>query len=195
MPERFIALSEADRRDALELAAAQSGRPAQLLEKDVWVVWTLAVLFDSSLGDNLVFKGGTSLSKAYQAIRRFSEDLDITLDIRELMPDLVPASSDGIPATRSQAGKWVREARSRLPDWIAIALIPRLQAAIDIDRLDMSLRQDGDSVQVPYAPVVPGSSYVRPAVTLEFGARSTGEPWVRRPASCDASPLWARIVR
>jgi Nucleotidyl transferase AbiEii toxin, Type IV TA system len=58
------------------------GRPAHLLEKDVWAVWALAALYQSALREHLVFKGGTSLSKAYGVIRRFSEDVDLTYDIR-----------------------------------------------------------------------------------------------------------------
>ena len=87
MADGFLALSPADRRDALEVAAARSGRAVHLLEKDVWVVWTLSVLFESDFADDLVFKGGTSLSKAYQAIGRFSEDVDLTYDIRVIAPD------------------------------------------------------------------------------------------------------------
>jgi hypothetical protein len=76
MPEAFLRLETNDRRDALEIAAAGSGRPVHLLEKDVWVVWALDVMFSATFGKHLVFKGGTSLSKAYEAIRRFSEDVD-----------------------------------------------------------------------------------------------------------------------
>ena len=72
MADVFLRLSAKDRRDALGVAADYSGRPAHLLEKDVWVVWALASLYGSSLGEHLVFKGGTSLSKAYKVIRRFS---------------------------------------------------------------------------------------------------------------------------
>jgi predicted nucleotidyltransferase component of viral defense system len=65
MADAFFELSPSDRRDALAVAAARSGRAIHLLEKDVWVVWTLNVLFASVFADQLVFKGGTSLSKAY----------------------------------------------------------------------------------------------------------------------------------
>jgi predicted nucleotidyltransferase component of viral defense system len=64
MADVFLALSDAERRDVLGIAADRLGRPAHLLEKDVWVVWALQVLFASSAKDHLVFKGGTSLSKA-----------------------------------------------------------------------------------------------------------------------------------
>ena len=94
MAEAFLTLSADDRREALAVAADRSGRPLHLLEKDVWVVWTLATLFGSDLGEHLVFKGGTSLSKAYYVIQRFSEDVDLTYDIRSIAPDLVVKGSE-----------------------------------------------------------------------------------------------------
>ena len=92
MADLFLQLSETDRKDALEVAASQLGRPAHLLEKDVWVVWALRTLFEAPIGKHLVFKGGTSLSKAFRAIRRFSEDVDVTYDIRAIAPDLAGAA-------------------------------------------------------------------------------------------------------
>ena len=71
MAEAFLRLTAKDRLDALGVAADLLGRPAHLLEKDVWVVWAIQQLFGSPVGTNLVFKGGTSLSKAYQVIDRF----------------------------------------------------------------------------------------------------------------------------
>jgi predicted nucleotidyltransferase component of viral defense system len=62
MAESYLALSRDDRREALGVAATASGRPVYLLEKDIWVVWALHGLYASSLGEHLVFKGGTSLS-------------------------------------------------------------------------------------------------------------------------------------
>lgn len=88
MADVFLRLSASDRRDVMGIAADKSGRPAHLLEKDAWVVWALSALYDTALGEHLVFKGGTSLSKAYGVIRRFSEDVDLTYDIRAIAPDL-----------------------------------------------------------------------------------------------------------
>ncbi len=64
MPEYFALLRE-DQREALLVAAERSSRPLHLLEKDVWVVWALHHLFTGPHAQHLVFKGGTSLSKAY----------------------------------------------------------------------------------------------------------------------------------
>src|SRR5271168_1461394 len=105
MPESFLQLSAKDRVGVIRTAASKSGRSGPLMEKDVWVVWALSTLFESPLGAHLVFKGGTALSKAYKVIRRFSEDVDLTYDIRALAPELVsgaPAGMDAIPPSRSQ---------------------------------------------------------------------------------------------
>ena len=85
----FFQLSTAERLDVLDAAANISGLLPHLLEKDIWVVWSLRHLFAGPFAENLVFKGGTSLSKAYGVIRRFSEDVDLTYDIRAIAGDLV----------------------------------------------------------------------------------------------------------
>ena len=82
------------------------------------------------LGDHLVFKGGTSLSKAYNAIRRFSEDVDLTYDIRELAHDLVGENKQALPEDRSEEKRWSSEVRKRLPDWISETVSPIIVGAI-----------------------------------------------------------------
>lgn len=85
MAESWFALSHKDQAEALEVASSRSGRPAHLLEKDIWVVWALSVVYASPRAPTLTFKGGTSLSKAYQIIDRFSEDIDLTYDSHALV--------------------------------------------------------------------------------------------------------------
>ena len=121
MAEKFFDLSVSDRREALAVAAAMCGRPVHLLDKDVWLVWVLEVLFSSNVGHRLVFKGGSSLSKAYRVIDRFSEDVDLTYDIRAFAPDLVGTEGEPLPPTRSQEKRWSNEIRKRLPGWIQSA--------------------------------------------------------------------------
>ncbi len=113
MADAFFALSPADRRDALEVAAARSGRAVYLLDKDVSVVWALKALFESDFADHLVFKGGTSLSKAYQAIGRFSEDVDLTYDIRAIAPDLDRTALTPFPRQPITSATSPRVCRSR----------------------------------------------------------------------------------
>lgn len=187
MPERFMTLPAVDRREALLAAAAASGRPPHLLEKDVWVVWILDVLFRSPLGGNLVFKGGTSLSKAYNAIRRFSEDVDLTYDIRALAPDLVEGHPDALPPSKSQEKRWSKAVRTRLPEWVQQEALPLVEAALATDALDARASVDGEQILIDYDPQSSGTGYVAPTVKLEFGARSTGEPWEARSIASDAA--------
>ncbi|MFM7549306.1 MAG: nucleotidyl transferase AbiEii/AbiGii toxin family protein [Cyanobacteriota bacterium] len=83
MAETWCPLSPEDQKEALAVAAATSGWPANLLETDIWVVWALQSLgTEQQLLKTLTFKGGTSLSKAYGLIDRFSDDVDLTLNIQ-----------------------------------------------------------------------------------------------------------------
>jgi hypothetical protein len=187
MAETFFQLSTDEQREALEVAASASGRPIHLLEKDVWVVWSLATLFGGPFADHLVFKGGTSLSKGYGAIQRFSEDIDLTYDIRALVPDMVGDSTEALPPSRSQERKWSREVRARLPEWVATTVVPLIEGALQRDGLSAKLRVEGDKLFIDYEPLAIGLGYVSPSVMLEFGARSTGEPWEQRRVVCNAA--------
>ena len=187
MADRFFDLSPQDRRDAIETASQASRRPSVLLEKDVWVVWTIDVLFRSPDGEDLLFKGGTSLSKAYGAIRRFSEDVDITFDIRALAPDLVDKNGDGLPPNRSQLKKWRDVIDERLPAWVADVVLARIDGAIRAERLPARAIADGDRIRIEYDALATGEEYVQRSVLLEFGARSIITPFERKPITCDAA--------
>ncbi len=209
MAEHYFSLGKADQGEVLEQARERTGRPTHLLEKDVWVVWTLGALFDSALAADLTFKGGTSLSKAFKIIDRFSEDLDLTYDIRKLIADLTGAE-EFLPANRSQASKWTKAVRDRLPVWIEGEVQPVLQQALKQARLDATLEIAGverDKLLLRYPAVKRGTGYVAPVITLEFGGRSTGEPHQVVPVGCDmdgvlegvtfprASPLVMSVAR
>lgn len=73
------------RDEAFQETAAQLGMSKAIVEKDFWVCWSLKQLFAlPSFGEQLIFKGGTSLSKAYNVIHRFSEDVDLSIDREQL---------------------------------------------------------------------------------------------------------------
>lgn len=183
----FFQLSTAERLEALDLAANTSGLLPHLLEKDIWVVWSLQHLFVGPYADHLVFKGGTSLSKAYGVIRRFSEDVDLTYDIRAIAGDLVGDADAPLPTSKSQEKKWSKEIRARLSDWVGAEIVPRLKHELEQQVLPATVRAEGDKVFIDYAPLATGTGYVAPAVMLEFGARSTGEPSEPRAVRCDAA--------
>ncbi len=190
----FFQLSPAERLEALAFAADASGRPPHLLEKDIWVVWSLRHLFAGPFAEHLVFKGGTSLSKAYGAIRRFSEDVDLTYDIRAIARELVGDADVPLPISKSQEKKWSKEIRSRLSNWVGSEIVPRLQQDLASQGLTATARAEDDKVFIEYVPFAVGTGYVAPAVMLEFGARSTGEPSEWRDVQCDAAAYLPTVV-
>lgn len=181
LAENYFALSKNDQKEALETAAGTTGLPPYLLEKDIWVVWALSALFQSKIASSLTFKGGTSLSKAYKIIRRFSEDIDLTCDMRIFIPE---ASES--PVTSSQAKKWSDKIRKSLPVWIKEQIIPIIESAFKKDGISARLEFDGnDKLLIHYPPLTKGVDYVSQTIQLEFGARSTGEPNEKLPVTCD----------
>lgn len=190
----FFQLTTAERLEALNLVANTSGLPPHLLEKDIWVVWSLRHLFAGLYADHLVFKGGTSLSKAYGVIRRFSEDVDLTYDIRAIAGDLVGDAEAPLPASKSQEKKWSKEIRARLSGWVSAEIMPQLKQSIEQYGLPATARAEDDKVFIDYAPLTTGTGYVAPAVMLEFGARSTGEPSESRTIRCDAAAYLQEVA-
>jgi hypothetical protein len=190
MAESWFSLSLDDQAEALEFAASRTGRPAHLLEKDIWVVCVLSAIYESDLASKLTFKGGTSLSKVYRIIDRFSEDVDLTYDIRELVADLLKQGNP-IPETGSQEKKISSAVRHRLPDWIEARVKPVINAALAKAGLEASLTlagKDRDKLILAYPAVKTGTGYSAPTIQLEFGARATGEPHQVKTVICDIAP-------
>ena len=80
MKLEFFRRSASDQALIIQETAARCGLLPVMVEKDFWVSWTLAVLFGHpEFGRQLVFKGGTSLSKVFGVIERFSEDIDLSV--------------------------------------------------------------------------------------------------------------------
>lgn len=98
LAEQFLALPAERRALAFEQASAGDTGQAVILEKDFWVSWLLGLLFTlPKLAPHLVFKGGTSLSKVFGVIDRFSEDIDMCL-----LPSFVGADAAGFDALSSR---------------------------------------------------------------------------------------------
>ena len=158
------------------------------------MVWALTTLFGSALGEHLVSKDGTSRSKAYQVIRRFSEDVDLTYDIRAIAPDLVGDNGEALPKTRSEEKRWSSEVRKRLPEWVAGTARPVIDEALATEALAAAVRVEGEKLFIDYQATTGGSGYVAPSVMLEFGVRSTGESASSRDIACDASGVVEGVV-
>lgn len=76
----YFQLSKEQQQIVLAQAANKTGLPIQAVEKDLWVTVALQIVFSLPIANHLVFKGGTSLSKVWKLIRRFSEDIDLAID-------------------------------------------------------------------------------------------------------------------
>ena len=131
----------------------------------------------------------------WQAIRRFSEDVDITYDIRAFAPDLVAdAGDEALPPTRSQQKRWTRAIRARLDEWVRDQALPTVREGLGLAGFSANVRAEGDELYVRYDPLFQETDFVRPEVKVEFGARSTGEPHTSRPVVCDAAAFLPDLV-
>ena len=143
--KEFIAASRRDRLDIFLTASRRLGAAVQNIEKDFWVCWTLKALYHGlpSGSPRLLFKGGTSLSKAHGLIRRFSEDIDITV----FRDDLNQAASieDMEKLSRKKRKAKLDAIRDACRAWIAGALRQSLAAEIKGLVLDGGrIELDGD---------------------------------------------------
>jgi hypothetical protein len=200
MPARFLALS-ADRRSlAFEQAAAGQAGQAVILEKDFWVSWLLALLFvDPDVGPHLVFKGGTSLSKVFGVIDRFSEDIDLCL-----VPEFVGADATGFDALPSRVKRdaAVLEMQRLCGVKTHDVLMPALESAIARAigkapaggwlRFEVDADAKSPIVYFRYPSVqADGFGYLRREVKLELGTLTDQQPTGRyeiRPLIANAYP-------
>jgi hypothetical protein len=101
----------------------------------------------------------------------------------------VGVDGEALPKTRSEEKRWSSEVRRRLPDWVVGNAQPTIASALAAEGLGAAIRVEGEKLFIDCEATAIGSGYVAPSVTLEFGARSTGEPASLRDVACDASGL------
>ncbi len=119
----FLALPADERRLYIEQAAARRNVSPVILEKDFWVCWLLGILFESQFAGSMVFKGGTSLSKVFGVIDRFSEDIDLSLS-----PTFLQLPEAG--TSRNQANKWMTRAEAACEAAVQSQIGPEMEAAV-----------------------------------------------------------------
>lgn len=147
-----------------EQAAARLGLPTAAVEKDFWVCWTLARLFSSErLARKILFKGGTSLSKVFNLIRRFSEDIDLILDWNE-----VAVEDPHATRTRTQQNRYNQTLVDRSREYIRKTFLQEVQGLVGV--CCSAEVEDGapDVIDVRY-PSAFSNPYLRPEIRLEIG--------------------------
>ena len=183
--DKFISLTHKDRRAHFEVAAANLKIMPQLVEKDFWVCWILKILFSlPETGAHLTFKGGTSLSKCYNVIKRFSEDIDISIE-RSFLSQTQAIEPDKEKSNKENQ-RILKELQLACKIKIDEIIVPGLKQAIasvlpDRDEWCVELDPDDSHGQTvlfifPHGMGGEKESYVRSSVKIEFGARSDHWP-------------------
>lgn len=184
MNSKFLSLPETQRQRAIQEAAVRRCLSPVIMEKDFWVCYILSILFRCDFGKALVFKGGTSLSKVFGAINRFSDDIDLSLS-----PEFLDLPSPG--PSRNQANQWMPRAEAACIEMVRNAIMPELSQQVkdalstakDLDRNLQRIEFEIDSqtnspvLLFHYPTTQPsGFGYLKRSVKLEFGSLTEQRP-------------------
>jgi hypothetical protein len=177
MIKEWFSLSEERRKEIFNQTSQRAGLPASSIEKDWWVTMVLKTVFELDISEHLVFKGGTSLSKGWNLINRFSEDIDFAINMTYL-------GYNGQPT-----GQNITRLRKASYAFTNTQLRESLDAKLKQDGFidyeiqpndEKNTSADPHSLLIVYKPLTEKSEYLLPNVKLEIGARSQMEPWESR---------------
>ncbi|NLE00589.1 MAG: nucleotidyl transferase AbiEii/AbiGii toxin family protein [Fibrobacter sp.] len=183
--------SNQDRQDLFTETSQKLHIHQGIIEKDFWVCWILSALFTSKQWhDKLIFKGGTSLSKVFRLISRFSEDIDLILDWR-----LLGYTDDDLWKDRSntQKDKFCKEVNQKNAEFIRANFVPSFKAELDaILKSDVKVEFDGESVNISY-PKTFSTAYVLPVIRLEIGPLAAWVPHAEFQISSYAAEVYPKF--
>ncbi len=196
---QFLLMNKERQRLIFNQAGAQLNLAEVAVEKDFWVCWTLDKLFQlPKWGDNITFKGGTSLSKGWRLIDRFSEDIDIVIN-----RDALGFGGENKPETapsKKQTKKRLDALRVVCQQCVTGSILPILKDALssdipteqDWDLIIDEFDPDNQTLLFNYPSVFEEQAkYIRRTVKIEMGARSDTEPVESikvRPYICEVFP-------
>lgn len=187
--DEFLKLPREEQNLWITQTAAIKGLSSIVIEKDYWVCWVLKELFSiEEIKKHVVFKGGTSLSKVYKVIERFSEDVDLTISKEYLGLDV-----DLSDKSSKQQNKYLKKLKKELSDKLRNELLPLVERRFSeaLERVGISdklwsleVAEEGsdaeESILFYYPRILHGTSkaanYVKPVVKLEFGVKGEKDP-------------------
>jgi hypothetical protein len=187
--QTVLAASDDERRDLFVGTANRLRTNEQNIEKDFWVCWTLDALFNQleAGGPRLLFKGGTSLSKGYGLIERFSEDIDITVFREDIGQPATFEELEALSGKKRNArletikaacqkyiqGPMLAQLGELLRQELQTGNLKANRARVEADPAD----PDGQSLLLWYpTSTVEGNAYIRRAIKIESGAKSALDP-------------------
>jgi hypothetical protein len=179
----LLKLTPQDRRFLFQITAKSMAVDPLVIEKDFWVVVVLQALFQNEAPASFVFKGGTSLSKAFSLIERFSEDIDITIDRKSLGFSL--SNDEMSTLSRNAKDRLLKEMQQKCVGFVGKELASFLQGSLDnLIKEPFKIQQsefDGQSLLFYYPTLESQTSYVAQHVYIECGIRGSMEPAEEAP--------------
>jgi hypothetical protein len=171
----WLTLSKEEQVELFSQIGVRTNLPPQAVEKDAWVTLMLRIVFTSDLAEHFIFKGGTSLSKAFNLIQRFSEDIDLGINRKHL----------GFVGELTKGE--IRKLRRACHTFVSTHLTKTLQSQLNNYGIDPALYeiiventkisdQDPETIVVNYQSVFDQVAYLHQRVLIEVSARSLIEP-------------------
>lgn len=184
--EQFLALSNTKRKNVLNEVSIQKQLSPEMIEKDFWVSWLLKQLFyENQFKEHLIFKGGTSLSKCYHAINRFSEDIDLSLS-REAL-GITAEQEPHAGMTESQIDNRIKKIYRKARGLFQEQLLPDLESILTkklagLGPWSLKLKdaqKDLHTFNFRYPQTLENKetlSYLLPQIKIEISARAEHQP-------------------
>ena len=171
----WLNLPKDKQQELFKQLSFKTGIQPQAIEKDAWVTLVLRIIFNSVIAEHLVFKGGTSLSKAYGLIKRFSEDIDIAIN-REFLGFAGELTKGQIRKLRRKSHLFVSNEMPRIitNEFERHGIDNRL-IEIKVENTKVS-DQDPEIIKITYQSIFDELSYIPGRILIEIGARSLIEP-------------------
>ncbi len=175
--ESYFNIAENEQREILEYYSHHLSKRDKILEKDIWLCKVLDILFNITNKHPMAFKGGTSLSKVFGAIDRFSEDIDITLDFHAFKV----SESFHSDMSKTKAKKLGEELKKNTKEYRDKIIVPALKAALEElpQHCDIRIDDSGEKLWISYPSVLSSNQinqYMKEEVLIELGGKNVIDP-------------------
>jgi Nucleotidyl transferase AbiEii toxin, Type IV TA system len=177
---QFLNRPPEERKLFIDQASTRTAISANAIEKDWWVTLVLKALFDLPMAGHFIFKGGTSLSKGWKLIKRFSEDIDIALAPEAFEKKYVSGPTKTY--VKSLKKKGCKYTSTTIKDALQTALstmgVPEGTIIIEADAIKPEMPdKDPQTIFIHYPSLYESNIYIAPVVKIEFSVRSLKEPF------------------